>query len=574
MAELKTLGRYTLDRVLGKGAMGVVYEATDPRLNRRVAVKTILKSSLDEDTAKDFALRFVREAQAVARLNHPHIVQVHDFGEEGDVAYLVMELIRGKELKKHFDANERFALKEGVRIMVELLEALDFAHRAGIVHRDVKPGNVMLDGNGRTKLADFGVARVLGTGRTQGSQGGTMVGTPAYMSPEQITGAAVDGRSDVFSAGIILYQFLTGEQPFAGGGAWTVAKKIMQDQPPPPSALNSSVSTPFDAVVNKALAKSPDRRFQSAREFAAGLRRALEGKLLDDTLDQTVSIVAPPEFRSLGLASNTMPAPTQDAEVEFWRSIKDGDDAEDFELYIEQFPTGIYARLARRKIAKLRGVAPEETGPRRKEQEEQEEQEKREQEEALRREAEANASFEAEKAKLEVEFARREAAMRLREAEAEARRQAEARARAQSDAKARREIEAQASQQAAALAQAEAEAQARREAEVRERTEEWAKLAAQKARQDALVAKPAAEFRKHEAAEPIRPDPALTALLAGTLLALIGVAIWFLTQPETTGQDAELQQKAEARKQAEITQQREAEHARQAAQKAAAEQLP
>src|SRR5260221_3410405 len=184
MAELKTLGRYTLDRVLGKGAMGVVYEATDQRLNRRVAVKTILKSSLDEDTAKDFALRFVREAQAVARLNHPHIVQVHDFGEEGDVAYLVMELIRGKELKKHFDANERFSVKDSVRMMCELLEALEFAHQAGIVHRDVKPGNVMLDPLVRAKLTDFCVARVQGAGRTHVTQNGTMGCAPAYITPD------------------------------------------------------------------------------------------------------------------------------------------------------------------------------------------------------------------------------------------------------------------------------------------------------------------------------------------------------------------------------------------------------
>jgi len=297
IAELKTLGRYTLERVLGKGAMGVVYEALDPRLNRRVAIKTILISSLDEDTAKEFALRFVREAQAVARLNHPNIVQVHDFGEESDIAYLVMELIRGKELKKYFDANERFSVKDSVRMMCELLEALEFAHQAGIVHRDVKPGNVMLDPLGRAKLTDFGVARVQGAGRTHGTQNGTMVGTPAYMSPEQITGDVVDGRSDVFSAGIILYQFLTGEQPFTGGGAWTVAKKIMQDVPALPSSINTSITPLFDAVVKKALAKSADQRFQSAKDFGIALRRALEGKPLADDSDDTIISVASPARR-------------------------------------------------------------------------------------------------------------------------------------------------------------------------------------------------------------------------------------------------------------------------------------
>ena len=158
--ELKQLGRYDLTRVLGKGAMGIVYEGLDPRLNRKVAIKTILKGHLDDEAAsKEYSMRFMREAQSVARLNHPNIVQVYDFGEQGDIAYIVMEFIKGKELKNFFDASERFELKEAVRIMCELLDALEFAHEGGIVHRDIKPANVMLDGQRRVKLADFGVAR-------------------------------------------------------------------------------------------------------------------------------------------------------------------------------------------------------------------------------------------------------------------------------------------------------------------------------------------------------------------------------------------------------------------------------
>src|SRR6266704_1583051 len=221
----QTLGRYVLERVLGKGAMGIVYEALDPKLHRKVAIKTILISQLDEETAKDFSMRFVREAHAVARLNHPNIVQVYDFGEEGDVAYLVMEFIRGDELKSTLTTGRQFDRKECVRIMCELLDALDFAHEAGVVHRDIKPANVMLDSQGRTKLTDFGVARVTDADRTHAerTQAGTMVGTPAYMSPEQIQGQRIDRRTDIFSAGIILYQFLTGQKPFTGEGAWTVA---------------------------------------------------------------------------------------------------------------------------------------------------------------------------------------------------------------------------------------------------------------------------------------------------------------------------------------------------------------
>ena len=372
--ELKALGRYTLECTLGKGAMGVVYEGHDPKLNRRVAIKTILKSNLDPDTARDYSMRFSREAQAVARLNHPHIVQVYDFAEEGDIAYLVMEFIRGKELKNFFDANERFDIKEVVRIMCELLDALDFAHHAGIVHRDIKPANVMLDSQGRTKLTDFGVARIQDADRTHAehTHAGTMVGTPAYMSPEQITGAAVDKRTDVFSAGIILYQFLTGDKPFTGGGAWTIAKKIIQENPPLPSSLNNAVTPYFDAVVNKALSKNPDTRYQSAEDFALALERALEGKGrgdLEDTAktvvgDLTLAAPAPrvgPQPRPSAVvgASGTQPGThsgNQEVELEFWRAIKDGNDPEDFELYVQQFPNGIYAALAKRRIAKLRGA--------------------------------------------------------------------------------------------------------------------------------------------------------------------------------------------------------------------------
>ena len=161
MAEpLQNLGRYRLQKKLGTGAMGVVYEALDPKLNRPVAIKTILKSHLDEEVAREYSVRFREEAQAVARLNHPNIVQVYDFGEEGDVAFIVMELIRGKDLKQSFDANTRFAPRDFVRMMCELLSALDYAHQAGIVHRDIKPANMMMDGQGRVKLMDFGVARI------------------------------------------------------------------------------------------------------------------------------------------------------------------------------------------------------------------------------------------------------------------------------------------------------------------------------------------------------------------------------------------------------------------------------
>ena len=531
--ELKTLGRYNIVNVLGKGAMGVVYEGVDPRLGRRVAIKTILKSHLDEDTGKDFAMRFVREAQAVARLNHPNIVQVYDFGEENDIAYLVMEFIKGKELKNFFDANERFDLKECVRIMSELCEALEFAHNAGIIHRDIKPANVMIDAQGRTKLTDFGVARVQDSDKTsvERTQAGTMVGTPAYMSPEQITGGTIDKRTDVFSAGIILYQFLTGEKPFTGSGAWTIAKKIIQEEPPAPSTLNNAVTPLFDAVVNKALSKDAGTRFQSAKELGQALQRALEGRGTEED-DSEKTVVGPmtgaPVARpapSMAGASATGTGATktttgtqsnQEVELEFWRAIKDGNDPDDFELYIQQFPTGIYAALAKRKIAKLRGEPLDDTSLKAKEQE------KKDQEEAARREAEAKTKLEADKARLEAEMARKEEEYKKREAEAHAKaeqarqeaaaelekreaefkkRQAEQEAKLGMDAKTRAEAEEKARKEAVEKAKQEAAKEAAALAE-RQKAEfaaerEKARLEAEKAKKEAAEA---AEKAKKEAA--------------------------------------------------------------------------
>jgi eukaryotic-like serine/threonine-protein kinase len=354
----QTLGRYQLERVLGKGAMGIVYEALDPKLHRKVAIKTILISQLDEETAKDFSMRFVREAHAVARLNHPNIVQVYDFGEEGDIAYLVMEFIRGDELKSTLSTGRQFDRKECVRIMSELLDALDFAHEAGVIHRDIKPANVMLDSQGRTKLTDFGVARVTDSDRTHAerTQAGTVVGTPAYMSPEQIQGQSIDRRTDIFSAGVILYQFLTGQKPFTGEGAWTVAKKIIQEDPPMPSSINVALSPEFDRVVAKALAKDPGQRFATAREFSQALKRAAEGK--PAIPEEEATLVVPREPRVQQPAHAPEALRSGEMELEFWRSIKESDDANDFELYVRQFPQGVYASLAARKAAKLRSGSP------------------------------------------------------------------------------------------------------------------------------------------------------------------------------------------------------------------------
>jgi eukaryotic-like serine/threonine-protein kinase len=348
--ELKTLGRYKIQGVLGKGAMGLVYDAIDPNLDRRVAIKTILTRKLDPEAARMISVRFEREVRAVARLNHRNIVQVYDFGTEGDLAYIVMELIQGKELKDSFDADERFDVKTIFRIMGELLDALDFAHEAGIVHRDIKPGNVMIDGAGHAKLTDFGVARVADeTSAAEATRAGAMVGTPSYMSPEQVQGQKVDRRTDIFSAGIIFYQFLTGKKPFEGS-QFALQQKIVMEDPVWPSAI-VQVPPEFDRVMARALAKDVEHRYQTARAFGDALKRILAGKPPEDPNE----VLAKP----LPVAPAPAPAPASshgsEAETEFWEDVKDSDDPEDLKLYLEQFPRGVYTAEAKRRIAELGG---------------------------------------------------------------------------------------------------------------------------------------------------------------------------------------------------------------------------
>lgn len=270
---LQTLGRYRLVRVLGRGAMGVVYEALDERLGRTVAIKTVLRSHLDnESTAQEYAARFVREARAAARLSHPNIVTVFDFGEHDDLSYIVMEFVSGRELADLFRSGHRFSLVQALQIMAELLDALAYAHAQGVVHRDVKPANVLVDQAGHVKLADFGVARV-SSGTQDRTMPGTMVGTPNYMSPEQILGQPVGSRTDIFAAGVVLYQFLTGRQPFEGGGMFVVQRRILQEEATPPSQVFAGLPPVLDGIVARALAKRPEDRYETAAAFAQDLRR-------------------------------------------------------------------------------------------------------------------------------------------------------------------------------------------------------------------------------------------------------------------------------------------------------------
>lgn len=292
MTGLSKLGKYAIRRELGKGAMGVVYEGFDPVIERTVAIKTILPQQLGGQGGDTVLARFKREAQAAGRLNHPGIVAVYEYGEElavtaaeedddrtvvpggsaapqgtQRIAYIAMEFVKGRELREFFEANERFALHEVERLMGEILDALGHAHASGVVHRDIKPANLIVLDSGKIKVADFGIARIE---KSELTQVGTVMGTPAYMSPEQFMGQPVDGRSDIFSCGVILYQFLTGEKPFTGN-ATTIMFKVLHEEPLAPSMLNTTLPAAFDAVVKKAMAKKPEERYQSAQEFAQAI---------------------------------------------------------------------------------------------------------------------------------------------------------------------------------------------------------------------------------------------------------------------------------------------------------------
>ncbi len=352
MSEVTSLGRYRVNGVLGKGAMGLVYDGHDPGLDRRVAIKTILTRKLDPEAARMVAVRFEREVRAVARLNHRNIVQVYDFGAEGDLAYIVMEYVKGRELQDYIEAGERFDLRTILRMMIELLDALDYAHEAGIIHRDVKPANVMIDATGRAKLTDFGVARVNDPGgpQAEATRLGTVVGTPSYMSPEQLQSLPVDRRTDVFSAGVVFYQLLTGRKPFEGANQWGLAAKIIGEDPVWPTAL-VQVDPAFDRVVARALAKDPEQRYASARSFAEALQRLLEGKAPEAPGEQAVQ----PGGAATAALAAAADAGNSEVEAEFWEGVKDSDDPDELALYVEQFPRGAHVEQAKRRIAELSG---------------------------------------------------------------------------------------------------------------------------------------------------------------------------------------------------------------------------
>jgi serine/threonine-protein kinase len=285
------LGKYRITEVLGEGAMGVVYKGFDPDIQRVVALKTIrAQLDADDDSPGSPASRFRNEAQAAGRLTHPGIVAVYDFGRDQHIAYIAMEFVEGRSLASYLSAKTRFTDTDIPGIMSQLLEALGHAHDKGVWHRDVKPSNIIMTTIGRLKVADFGIARIESQNLTQTHY---MVGTPSHMAPEQFRGSAMDRRVDIYGAGVVLYQLLTGRAPFAGTTE-ALMYKVVNEMPPPPSTVDGADRPGwYDPIVARALAKRPEDRYASAEEFKQALLDAV-GQSIDDTGWEKTLMMAPP----------------------------------------------------------------------------------------------------------------------------------------------------------------------------------------------------------------------------------------------------------------------------------------
>lgn len=268
----KKFGRYEIVAELGRGAMGIVYKARDPQIDRLVALKTILLHGQDPEKEDEFRQRFLREAQAAGRLQHPGLVTIYDAGEEEEThdPYIVLEFVNGESLNKLLAREKKVPFTRALQLAEEIAEALEYAHNQGVVHRDIKPGNILINEEGNAKIADFGIAQLNIASFTLPGQ---VLGTPAYMAPEQLNGEGVDGRSDIFSVGVLLYAMVTGLSPFHGNSATTVCFKVVNRDPIPASTLELHLPRELDAVISRAMAKDPAQRYQRAAELAQDIHR-------------------------------------------------------------------------------------------------------------------------------------------------------------------------------------------------------------------------------------------------------------------------------------------------------------
>jgi serine/threonine-protein kinase len=267
------IGRYKIVRELGRGAMGVVYHAIDPNIGRPVAIKTItLGGQRKPEEQERLRERLFREARSAGMLSHPGIVTIYDVEQQDDVAYIAMEYVDGPTLDQLLSSPQSIPPEQMLSILTQTGAALDFAHQKGIVHRDIKPANIMIAEHGVVKITDFGIAKI--SANEQFTITGAIVGTPHYMSPEQVQGQAVDGRSDQFSLAVVAFEMLTGEKPYTGEHLTTVVYKIVAEEPPPPARLNPTVGGAIEATLRKALSKRPDARYRTCEEFAEAMEKA------------------------------------------------------------------------------------------------------------------------------------------------------------------------------------------------------------------------------------------------------------------------------------------------------------
>jgi len=280
---MEKIGKYEIIDLLGKGAMGIVYKALDPDIDREVAIKTIRFDLISDDEEKNELMqRFIREARAAGKLVHPNIITIHDVGKEKDMTYIVMQCIEGPSLQNWIISKKKLSAPDIINLMLALCDALNFAHQKGIVHRDIKPANILLDNSGKPHICDFGVAHVEMSTITQT---GATIGTPSYMSPEQVMGKKIDKRSDIFSLGAILYELLTGRRPFEGESITTVIYKILNEEAVPLTQVRKGLPQEFEQIMKKALAKNPDNRYGSCAEMAADLKKITH--FSDETLAMT-----------------------------------------------------------------------------------------------------------------------------------------------------------------------------------------------------------------------------------------------------------------------------------------------
>jgi serine/threonine protein kinase len=284
----QSLGRYLIEAEIGRGAMGVVYRAYDPQIGRQVAIKTISLTGQEFADEQEYRARFLREVRAAGRLSHPGVVTIFDAGQDPETQepYLVMEYVSGEPLSKVLARQRKLELQVALQYAQEIAEALDYAHTQGVVHRDIKPANILITEDGHAKIADFGVAWL----RQEITQVGEVVGSPAYMAPEQMNGKQGDARSDLFSLGVVLYSMITGFRPFQGNSAKTVVFKVMNIDPVPVTSFQSEVSPELDAIVSRAIAKDPDERYSSGAALASAIEDFRESRY---SISDTASFISP-----------------------------------------------------------------------------------------------------------------------------------------------------------------------------------------------------------------------------------------------------------------------------------------